>query len=257
MIFSSNLFLLTFSFKDVFIILLPGSVLGLLLRLFTKNNTLISLVFIPIHFLIVYWMLKRYAPAVSLKKSVIVFVIAAIVAGILSFAALILVTVSFGESISRKLIQESKPELSTFAPPAPPTSLDYSNLLVTEFFAGGDFSIMYPITWKSERPTGPIGLPGDVMFIFSPYAQVQLNNGLTTQDNGYDVKVEWVDTLNQVDFIKGEHFRLAGKFAYRATFKGSVKGVVIEDKGFYLISFGPNIDDKLQEEILKHVNFAN
>lgn len=246
----------SFSFKDVFIILLPGSILGLLLRLFIKTDVVVF-AFVPINFLIVYWMLKKYAPTVSVLKSVKVFVIAAIVSGILAFAAVLLYTASFGPSLSYKLQQDSQGGSATVTPPGPPTSSEYSSLLTTEFFAGPDFSIEYPFMWKSERPIGPTGFPGDIMYIFSPYAQARLNDGLATKDTGYDVKVEWVEALSENDFTQGEHFMLAGKFAYRATFKGEIKGVVIEDKGFYLISFGPNVDDKLQEEILKHISFAN
>ena len=80
----------TLSFKDVFIILLPGYALNLVEALAIKETNsiiagFISLAFLAIFFFVFHWMLKRYVPSVSIQKSFKVFAIAFVIESIILF----------------------------------------------------------------------------------------------------------------------------------------------------------------------------
>jgi hypothetical protein len=141
--------------------------------------------------------------------------------------------------------------------PSPsPTSQDYKAPFKT--FSSKGVSIEYPSSWVTFAPSADNKT--GVVSILSPGTKANIDAG---KSNGYDydLNVQYSNDLFDIlgnSYSKEENVSVGGKSGYRVLIQGEYvnEGVVVQNNGYYVFSFPPQMEKSLQQEILKHITFT-
>ncbi|MBX4204671.1 MAG: hypothetical protein KW788_00605 [Candidatus Doudnabacteria bacterium] len=187
-----------------------------------------------------------------MRKNVILVVVAIVVIAVVAYL------IWHGNS-SNDLVSQATPTPNPTqvpTPTPPPTSQDYKAPFKT--FSAKEVSIEYPSTWVIVTPSADNNT--GVASILSPSTKAKVDAG---KSNGYDYdfNVQYASDLFSMlgnSYTKGQNIIVGSKSGYWVVIQGNDinDGVVVQNNGYYVFSFPPQMEKSLQEEILKHITFT-